>query len=147
MYNAWLRRMIRKQSHVVLQVETLAAHPMVANMEADIRMEKATTYTPKFLGLPRGAWRERKIRNAGKGVVVGILDTGIDPKHPSFYSRAAPPRRWSGKCTMSTASFPVGSCNSKLVIARHFSKGIIAANAFNATYDIDSPFDGNGHGT
>ena len=117
-------------------------------MEVDSRMAKATTYTPKFLGLLQGAWKARKgsIRNAGKGVVVGMLDTGIDPKHPSFYSAKPPPRQWRGKCTISP-SFPLGSCNSKLVIARHFSKGIIAANAFNATYDIDSPLDGDGHGT
>lgn len=42
-----------------------------------------TTHTPNFLGLYQnyGFWPES---NFGKGVIIGMLDTGITPDHPSF---------------------------------------------------------------
>lgn len=84
------------------------------------------------------------MRDAGKGAVVGVLDTGIDPSHPSFSPKGFKvPLRWRRSCPSASSSF----CNGKIVIARHFSKGIIAANVFNSTYDLDSPLDGDGHGT
>ncbi|MCO5604332.1 hypothetical protein L7F22_058497 [Adiantum nelumboides] len=129
----------------LVKVEALEEHRSVGSVEEDRRFNKATTYTPEFLGLAGGAWNVRKgsVQDAGRGTVVGVLDTGIDPSHPSFSPHGFKlPRRWRRACPPSS-SF----CNGKIVIARHFSKGIIAANAFNATYDLDSPFDGDGHGT
>ncbi len=46
-----------------------------------------------------------------------------------------------------TSTFPYSSCNGKIIGAQHFSKGLIAVNLFNAIYDFDSLFDGDGHGT
>ncbi|XWS38458.1 hypothetical protein CRYUN_Cryun19dG0132900 [Craigia yunnanensis] len=39
-----------------------------------------TTYTPRFLGLHQelGIWKES---NFGKGVIIGVLDTGVLPNH------------------------------------------------------------------
>ena len=45
--------------------------------------QKTTDASPTFLGLNvyRGPWYKGF---TGKGVVVGVIDTGIWPEHPSF---------------------------------------------------------------
>ncbi|PNX76583.1 subtilisin-like serine protease, partial [Trifolium pratense] len=42
-----------------------------------------TTHTPSFLGLQQNQelWQNS---NLGKGIIIGVLDTGIYPLHPSF---------------------------------------------------------------
>ncbi|KAL4565766.1 hypothetical protein LXL04_029870 [Taraxacum kok-saghyz] len=86
-----------------------------------------TTHTPNFLGLHQnlGLW---KGSNYGKGIIIGVLDTGITPGHPSFDDKGVPPppSKWKGKCEVS-------GCNNKLIGARDFTKS--------------SPLDEEGHGT
>ncbi|KAK9068054.1 hypothetical protein SSX86_012165 [Deinandra increscens subsp. villosa] len=86
-----------------------------------------TTHTPRFLGLHRnlGFWGGS---NYGKGIIIGVLDTGITPGHPSFDDKGMPPppAKWKGKCEF------VG-CNNKLIGARDFISS--------------SPLDEEGHGT
>ncbi|MCD9642087.1 Subtilisin-like protease [Datura stramonium] len=78
-----------------------------------------TTHTPSFLGLQQnlGFWRDT---NYGKGVIIGVLDTGIAPDHPSFNDEGMPPppAKWKGKC-----EFNFTACNNKLIGARSFSFG------------------------
>lgn len=91
--------------------------------------------------------------NAGEGMVIGMLDTGIDPTHESFSDTGlwskpyGPLSKWKGSCEVDEETFPIGSCNGKVVGAKHFARGIIAAELFNETYDFASPMDGDGHGT
>ncbi|CAA6657950.1 unnamed protein product [Spirodela intermedia] len=98
-------------------------------------------------GMGQGRWS----RCCREGVVIGFIDTGIDPTHPSF-SDEAPlnvfpvPLHFSGVCEV-TRDFPSGSCNRKLIGARHFAASAITRGIFNATKDYASPFDGDGHGT
>ncbi|KAG8382324.1 hypothetical protein BUALT_Bualt05G0065600 [Buddleja alternifolia] len=91
-----------------------------------------TTHTPNFLGLHQntGFWNDS---NYGKGVIIGVLDTGILPHHPSFTDEGMPPppTKWKGACEFNFT----GACNNKLIGARHFRNG-------NGT-----PFDSDGHGT
>ncbi|KAF0926175.1 hypothetical protein E2562_022013 [Oryza meyeriana var. granulata] len=79
------------------------------------RLPLMTTRTPGFLGLTRerGVWKEAEY---GEGVVVGLLDTGIDAAHPSFGDEgmSPPPARWKGAC------MPPARCNNKLVGAASF---------------------------
>lgn len=91
-----------------------------------------TTHSQNFLGLNQnvGFWNESSY---GKGVIIGVLDTGINPDHPSFGDEGMPPvpSKWKGKCEFNTKV-----CNNKLIGARFFQTG-----------NIDSPMDQNGHGT
>ncbi|KAF3786157.1 Subtilisin-like protease SBT2-2 [Nymphaea thermarum] len=134
------------------QAEKLANKKEVAKLVPDFSVRTATTHTPAFLGLPAGAWVvEGGPDVAGKGVVIGFIDTGIDPTHPSFAddssSKLYPvPSHFSGICEV-TKDFPSGSCNRKLIGARHFAASAISRGIFNATQNHASPFDADGHGT
>ncbi|WCJ26107.1 Subtilisin-like protease [Euphorbia peplus] len=72
-----------------------------------------TTHTPSFLGLDVGLWN---MSNYGKGVIVGLIDSGIAADHPSFsgVGMPPPPAKWKGKCDNVTL------CNNKLIGARNF---------------------------
>ncbi|KAG9128693.1 hypothetical protein Leryth_022926 [Lithospermum erythrorhizon] len=124
----------------------------VSNVVLDFSVRTATTHTPQFLGLPEGAWlQEGGFEMAGEGIVIGLIDTGIDPTHPSFADNASGkkypvPNHFSGICEV-TRDFPSGSCNRKLIGARHFAASAITRGIFNASEDYASPFDGDGHGT
>ncbi|WMV40140.1 hypothetical protein MTR67_033525 [Solanum verrucosum] len=90
------------------------------------------THTPSFLGLQQysGLWRDS---NYGKGVIIGVLDTGISPDHPSFSDEGMPPppAKWKGKCELNFLT----KCNNKLIGVRTFPK------------ENGSPIDDDGHGT
>ncbi|EOA14555.1 hypothetical protein CARUB_v10027793mg [Capsella rubella] len=136
------------------QAEKLSMRREVANIVLDYSVRTATTYTPQFMGLPQGAWvKEGGFEIAGEGVVIGFIDTGIDPKHPSFDDndsnsrRSYPtPKHFSGICEV-TPDFPSGSCNRKLIGARHFAQSAVTRGVFNSSEDYASPYDGDGHGT
>ncbi|XP_060178462.1 subtilisin-like protease [Lycium barbarum] len=91
-----------------------------------------TTHTPSFLGLQQnmGLWRDS---NYGKGVIIGVLDSGIFPDHPSFSDKGMPPppAKWKGGCE---GNF-ITKCNNKLIGAKTFTR-----------YSY-SPLDDDGHGT
>ncbi|XP_058772918.1 subtilisin-like protease [Vicia villosa] len=93
-----------------------------------------TTHTPTFLGLKQGQglWSDD---NLGKGVIIGVIDTGIYPFHPSFNDEAMPPppAKWKGHCEFTGGAI----CNNKLIGARNLVKGAIQ----------EPPFENFFHGT
>jgi subtilisin family serine protease len=66
-----------------IEATEIAKQPDVALVLQDEMRYKTTDNSPDFLGLtdPGGPWD--KDYN-GEGVVVGVIDTGIWPEHPSF---------------------------------------------------------------
>jgi len=133
------------------QAATLAKTPGVLSVTKDEARTPDTSRTPKYLGLTgrNGAWSQvGGRRDAGKGVVVGVLDTGIWPESRSFAplpGNPAPPADWAGECESGEAFGPA-DCNSKLIGARYFAEGFLAADNL-VEEEYLSPRDGDGHGS
>ncbi|XAR70376.1 Cucumisin [Bertholletia excelsa] len=100
---------------------------------------RQTTHSPSFLGLHQefGFWRES---NFGKGIIIGVVDSGVAPGHPSFSGAGLPPppAKWKGRC-----DFNSSVCNNKLIGARSFN---LAATAGKSEVE-EPPVDEEGHGT
>lgn len=113
-------------------------------------MRRLTTHTPQFLGLPTGVWPTGGgFEKAGENIVIGFVDSGIYPHHPSFATYNEEPYgplpKYKGKCEVdpdTKRSF----CNGKIIGAQHFAEAAIAAGVFNPEIDFASPLDGDGHG-
>ncbi|CAN5874865.1 hypothetical protein BH23ACT4_BH23ACT4_08040 [soil metagenome] len=128
----------------------LASHKEVAAVYPDELRQPTTDTSPDFLGLtgPGSPWSTGYL---GKGVVVGIIDTGIWPEHPSFAGAGFPAPPVSGiPCEFgNTAHNPNDApftCNNKLIGARQVLptyRALIGAEPF----EFDSARDDNGHGT
>lgn len=125
--------------------------PGVAHVWQDEFRYAATTTTPDFLGLtgPSGVWATVAggPGNAGAGVVIGDLDTGIWPESPSFAALPQPrpdqsliDAAWHGACVNGETG-PV-TCNNKLIGARYYLEGQVLGDS-----EFRSPRDYDGHGT
>ena len=132
------------------QVARLQTTAGVARIERDSLSQTQTDNTPKFLGLsaPGGIWSQLGGQgNAGEDVIIGVVDTGIWPEHPSFadtgYGPA--PAGWNGDC-QSGEQWTPKNCNDKLIGARYFEKGYGHFGG-DLAGDYQSPRDHDGHGT
>ena len=128
--------------------------PGVAAVQKDTARKPLTDSSPQFIGAPVLYRQLGGAANAGEGVIVGVIDTGAWPEHPSFADRGvpAPPPRADGTertCDFGdnplTPAADVFECNDKL----------IAGERFMATYDsiypdsevYETARDSDGHGT
>lgn len=133
------------------QAEILRCAPGVKSVERDWKVRRLTTHTPQFLGLPTGVWPTGGgFEKAGEDVVIGFVDSGIYPHHPSFASHNEEPYgplpKYTGKCEIDPNT-KRNFCNGKIIGAQHFAKAAIAAGVFNPATDFASPLDGDGHGS
>ncbi len=74
------------------EARLIASQPYVASVER-VRVYQLDTYrSPEFLGVP-GVWDGTAVPSGvearGEGMVVGVIDTGIDPDHPAFANNAS----------------------------------------------------------
>ncbi|KQZ85729.1 hypothetical protein ASD56_05405 [Microbacterium sp. Root166] len=151
----------------------LRANKDVLGVFADEVRHPVAVPSHEFLGLGTGdagtggVWDAvGGVAEAGKGVVVGVIDTGIAADNPSFAGEAlkkkagAQPYTVNGDTivfdksdgTQFRSTIEIGQSwnkhdyNTKLIGARHFSAGA-AASGFDFSYDYLSPLDGDGHGS
>jgi subtilisin family serine protease len=120
-----------------------------------------TSSTPGFLGLSgAGGFWESSAK--GEGVVIGIVDSGIWPEHPSVSDRTGSSGNasqgskldyqqlpgWHGKCKPGD-QFNASHCNQKLIGAQYFNAGFGGNAAIKAAFpfEFNSPRDWGGHGT
>ena len=143
------------------QAAQLAQTPGVASVEPDVAVPLATATSPAFLKLdaPGGLWEQvGGAGSAGEGVIIGMVDGGVWPEHPSFSDRTGTNDNsrdsklsyqqvpgWHGRCTPGEA-FNASMCNQKLIGAQYFAAGRLA-NLAMPDYEYLSPRDYGGHGT
>src|SRR5262245_29804628 len=139
-------------------VDAIAALPGVVAVYRDRLLHPSTDKSPAFIGAT-SAWKDLGGQEtAGEGVIVGVLDTGIWPEHPSFSDpdpagNAYPPPDVTPQCQFDIGSNPGPdfACNNKLIGAYRFLAAYDAcvgagectmpAAAFTSARDDD------GHGT
>jgi minor extracellular serine protease Vpr len=88
------------------------------------------------------------IANAGKGIKIGIIDTGIDQNHPSLQDNSLPMPAGYPKCTGADCAFT----SNKVIVARSYVRALGAGSdpnnpAADSRPDDFSPRDRVGHGT
>ncbi|CUR56990.1 putative Cucumisin [metagenome] len=124
------------------QAQAMAAMPGV------VSVERNTVH--RLTAGPAAGTAARSVASgdprAGAGVVIGVIDSGIDAANPLFASVPAVVRspRFRGECA-AAVDWPAGSCTDKIVGARWFIGGFGSANVRSSS--SLSPADDNGHGT
>jgi subtilisin family serine protease len=145
------------------EARTLRAQPGVAHVtkERFLRLSDSGVSAPlavpaaedalagseaALMGLPGGLWQTLGgPAQAGRGVIVGVVDSGITPESASFADRGLPaPALWDGAC-QAGEQFPSSMCDNKLIGARYFVEGFGRDNL--QVGDYLSPRDEVGHGT
>jgi hypothetical protein len=136
-------------------IATLERLPGVRAVYRDGVAELLTDKTPAFIGAKAVWGKVGGDDEAGEGVIVGILDTGIWPEHPSFADPdpkgkpyVAPPG--TRACAFSGGANPGApfACNGKLIGAYRFLAAHDACTTCpHSPEDFSSARDGDGHGS
>lgn len=157
-YNGFAAVLTAAQAQALRQADGVQA------VVKDELRQLTTDRTPDFLGLTDegGLWAELGGQGlAGEDVIIGVIDTGIWPEHPSFSDQTdladrpgnsgkrtraydAPPADWHGIC-QSGERWSQDDCNNKLIGARYFLAGHTHAGIIKE--DFKSARDADGHGT
>ncbi|HET6628259.1 MAG TPA: S8 family serine peptidase [Woeseiaceae bacterium] len=134
----------------------------VVQVWADEMLHPQTDSTPAYLGLstPGGVWEQH---GKGEGVIIGMIDTGVWPEHPSFSDQldfsdapgssgngnlayGPPPEDWHGTC-QSGERWSQDDCNNKVIGARWFVDGFSIGSSGILTTEFLSARDSDGHGS
>lgn len=131
------------------QASRLGRSPGVLAVSKDGLRRQAMSITPSFLGLTGNGGFWSQTGATGEGVVIGMIDSGVWPEHPSFADRGyAPIPGWRGRCVPGE-DFRTSHCNGKLIGARWFNEGLGGNAAVNELFpeDFISARDFDSHGT
>jgi subtilisin family serine protease len=138
------------------QVAELLKLPGAAAVQRDRLEQPLTDSSPAFIGAPTiYSQLGETADDAGKGAIVGVLDTGAWPEHPSYVDHGnlpAPPPKADG--TPRTCNFgdnPLTPANDPFVCQHKLISGQPFLDTYNAVVGgevyPDSARDSNGHGT
>ena len=136
----------------------------VVYVQPDFLKFPVTDNSPTFLGLDadRGLWDDLGgVESAGEDIIIGVIDTGIWPEHPSFSDQVdfadrtgkkgaatrvygPPPADWFGTCQKGE-KWKKNDCNNKLIGARYYLDGFGRQGIIRD--DFKSARDADGHGT
>lgn len=132
------------------EAQHVANMPGVIEVRKDVMYELDTDVGPQWIGAHH-IWQGFGVPGGegtrGEGVVVGILDSGINLDHPSFSDNPEDPHTYvnpfgDGNFVGACASDPgTYVCNNKLIGAWDF------ADPFGEPGGADGPEDNNGHGS
>ncbi len=144
------------------QAQKLAETPGVLAVSKDEIRAMDTATTPAFLGLSGSTGFWNRTGATGENVIIGIVDSGAWPEHPSFSDRTGVNGSgtqggklsyhqipgWHGRCVPGDA-FTGTDCNHKLIGARYYNAGFGGNAGIAASFPSDfiSPRDADGHGT
>ncbi|GFQ05300.1 co(2)-response secreted protease [Phtheirospermum japonicum] len=132
------------------EANSIAQRPGVVSVFPDRVLQLHTTrswdflmsQTPAFIF--NGSTIPPSVSNwsTGADTIIGIIDTGIWPEHPSFSDKnmGPIPKRWNGTCMPGENSTHPFKCNRKLIGARYYDNP-------EAPGYIGSARDEDGHGT
>jgi uncharacterized repeat protein (TIGR01451 family) len=139
-------------------VPRLAKDPQVKAIYPDRRRQVQTEVSPKFIGAP-SAWQTLGgQQNAGENTIIGVLDTGVWPEHPSLSDpdpggKPYPAPRPATDGLPRACQFDVGSnpgapfsCNNKLIAAYVYLNTYTALVGLQPN-EYTSARDDEGHGT
>ncbi len=141
------------------KVGDLLKVPGVAAVQQDSLEHPTTSVTPQFTGAANVWPLLGGQDNAASNIVVGVIDTGITPEHPSFVNHGLPPPPGGPyACQFGDGSDvahlgPTFACNRKLVGAYAFTDTYMAVigsdgqEFCNNITGICSARDPEGHGT
>ncbi len=152
------------------QVEALKGRSDIVQVWENEYRQLTTNTSPDFMGLTAGGepWSKGY---TGEDVIIGVIDTGIWPEHPSVADiptpkkgnkgpeivYGAPPAHWQGTaCDFGNAGFNPGDaafdCNNKLLGARYYNAGfpdsVLCGAGLNCGWtEFLSARDNDGHGS
>ncbi|MGB0388113.1 MAG: S8 family serine peptidase [Ardenticatenaceae bacterium] len=133
-----------------VEAATVANLSGVTSVQRDFMRQLMTDTTPDFIGATT-IWSGTMgmAGTKGEGVIVGVIDTGIWPEHPSFAddgSYSVPPQSWGGSCSAPSDGTAAYSCTNKLIGVQHFLDGYVqGAGEYDGLFL--SGRDDHGHGT
>ncbi len=128
------------------EAAALAALPGVLSVRRDQEYQPLTDAGPAWIGAPAIWDGAAAIKNKGEGIIIGVIDTGINIDHPSFadvggdgYNHTNPLGVNLGWCNPAHPDYqPEYICNDKLIGMWDF------ADAYG---ESDGPEDSVGHGS
>lgn len=140
---------------VVLPDELRQPMAIADSFERSLRSKEAVNGLNNFLGLT-GRGDAYRSGIDGRGVVVGVVDTGIWPENPMFRDDGTMPAapkldaKVGSTCNFGNTAWNPNdkpfTCNNKLVGAREFLT-TYKANTGLESFEFDSARDNEGHGT
>lgn len=131
------------------EAQSLRSMPGIRQVELERVEQMFTDAGPAFIGAADIWSGAAGIATKGEGVVVGVIDSGINRSHPSFaateavggYSHSNPRPGFLGLCATTPAS-----CNNKLIGIHDFTT-CVASDTGCDDREANDGSDAGGHGT